>query len=140
VQRRRLLVTLILIALVALTFADVRGRMEIGHVDAAQGVATQRLAHFKVALHENQDDIVTQRGDLNSIDVAITQHQSTLGSTNSQTATHDAAILLDGTDVSTLEGCLAGVTQALDQISVGETSGGLWSLSVVGPTCKAATP
>jgi hypothetical protein len=140
VQRRRVVVTLILIALLTLAFTDVRGRMEIGHVDASQGVATQRLAHFKVALHKNQANVVTQRGQLNSIDVAITQHQSTLSSTNSQTAAHDAAILLAGTDVSSLEGCLAGVTQALDQIAVGETSGGLSSLSAVGPTCKAATP
>jgi len=140
VQRRRIVVTLILIVLATVTFTDVRGRMEIGHVDAAQGVATQRLANSKVALHQNRGDVVTQRDELNLIDVEITQHQSTLSSTNSQTAAHDAAILLAGTDVSSLEGCLAGVTQALDQIAVGETSGGLWSLSVVGPTCKAATP
>jgi translation elongation factor EF-4 len=140
VQRRRIVVTLILIALVTLAFTDVRGRMEIGHVDAAQGVATQRLAHFKVALHENQTDVVAQRGELNRIDVAITQHQSTLSSTNSQTAAHDAAIFLDDTDFSSLESCLTGVTQALDQIAVGEVSGGLSSLSAVGPTCKAATP
>jgi hypothetical protein len=140
VQRRRIVVTLILVTLITLAFTDVRGRTEIGHVDAAQGDATQRLAQFKVALHENQADVVAQRAELNSIDVAITQHQSTLSSTNSQTAAHDAAILLAGADVSSLVGCLTGVTQALDQIAVGQTGGGLSSLSAVGPTCKAATP
>jgi len=140
VQRRRVVFTLILIALLTLAFTDVRGRMEIGHVDAAQGVATQRLAHFKVVLHESQADVVKQRGQLNRIDVAITHHQSTLSSTNSQTAAHDVGIFLDAVDFSSLEGCLTGVTQALDQIAVGETSGGLSSLSAVGPTCKASTP
>ena len=140
VQRRRVVVTLILIALATLAFTDVRGRTEIGHVDAAQGVATERLAHFRVVLHKSQADVVTQRGQLNLIDVAITQHQSTLSSTNSQTAAHDVGIFLDDSDFSALEGCLTGITQVLDQIAVGETSGGLLSLSAVGPTCKAAKP
>jgi len=35
---------------------------------------------------------------------------------------------------------LSGVTQALDQIGVGQTDGALASLGAAGPACTAANP
>jgi hypothetical protein len=140
VQRRRALVLVILIGIGTLTIADVRGRMEVGHVDAAQGIATSRLARFDTNLGAGRTRIGTESGKLEFIQGTIAQQQTNLVVTNNQTAAHNAGIFIDDIDFSALTGCLSGVTQALDQIAVGETSGGLASLSAIGPTCKSASP
>lgn len=140
VRRRRAIVLVILIGVATLTITDVRGRMEVGHLDGAQGIATARLARFEADLEVGRIRIGTESGKLEAIESKIAQQQSTLVVTRNQTTAHYDGIFIDDLDFSALKGCLAGVTQALDQISVGETSGGLASLSAVGPTCKSASP
>jgi hypothetical protein len=140
VRKRRVLALVILIGFVTLTITDARGRMEVGHLDAAQGIASARLARFDTDLSVGRIRIGTESGKLEVIEGTIAQDQTNLVVTNNQTTTHDAGIFIDDIDFSALDGCLSGVTQALDQISVGETSGGLSSLSAVGPTCKSASP
>jgi hypothetical protein len=140
VRRRRALALAILIGLATLTITDARGRMEVGHLDGAQGIATARLARFDTDLSVGRIRIGTESGKLQVIEGTIAQDQTNLVVTNNQTTTHEAGIFIDDIDFSALDGCLSGVTQALDQISVGETSGGLASLSAVGPTCKSASP
>ncbi len=140
VRRRRAVVLAILAAVAALTITDVRGRMEVGHIDAAQGVATTRLARFHVELGSGRVRIGTESGKLEFDESTIAGQQSNLVATNNQTSAHDVGIFLDDVDFSALDGCLSGVTQALDQIAVGETSGGLDSLAAVAPTCRNASP
>lgn len=140
VRRRRAVVAAIVLGIAGLTFADVRGRMEVGHIDAAQAVATMRLDRLHGDLGTGRVRIGTESGKLEFIEGTIAQRQSTIAVTNNQTAQHNAGIFLDDISFSALDGCLSGVTQALDQISVGETTGGLASLQAVGPVCQAAAP
>ncbi len=140
VRRRRAIVLAIVAAIAALCVADVRGRMEVGHVDGAQGHDSARLATLQGNLGSDRVRIGAESAKFESIEGTIAQRQTTITLTDNQTAQHNATISVDNIDFTALSTCLTGVTQALDQISVGETLGGIASLQAIAPTCQSAGP
>jgi len=137
---RRLVVAVLALGVATIAMTDVRGRMDVGQVDHAQGIASSNLAGLRtdvVFTHANTGD---QRNQVRYLDAQMDQNRLAIGSTNAQTQSAEAGIRFDTIDLSNLDGCLAGFTQALDQIGVGQVLGGLASLEAVGPVCKSATP
>jgi len=143
--RRRTLVRRAVVATVALSvltigMSDVRGRVEVGQIDHAQGNATDYLTNLGVNLTFTRANVADQQDRVRYFQVQLTEHHAMVDSTNSQTQTQEIGIFYDSINLSALNGCLGGVTQALDQIGVGQTFGGLVSLNAVGPICQSASP
>jgi len=61
--------------------------------------------------------------------------QSTLSTTQAELAQAQAGIHSEGVDVGRLDTCLSGVEQALNQIAVGQTAGGLASMKASSSSC-----
>jgi len=143
--RRRVLVRRAVVAAVALSLltigiSDVRGRVEVGQIDHAQGLATNYLTNLGVNLTLTRANVADQQDRVRYFSVQLTEHHAMVNSTNAEIQAQEVGIFYDSINLSALSGCLSGVTQALDQIGVGQTFGGLVSLNAVGPICQSASP
>jgi len=137
---RRAVVAVVAVGLLTIAVSEIRGRTEIGQIDHAQGRASSYLTNLGVNLTLTNANVGIQQNRVRYLDVQTTEHRLMIDSTNSETQSHEVGIFYDAIDLSALDGCLSGVTQALDQIGVGQTSGGLASLNAVGPICQSAGP
>jgi hypothetical protein len=70
----------------------------------------------------------------------VSQDGVSLDSTNAAISSTEQGLFFGGYDIAALDTCLGGVTQALDQAAVGQTSGALSSLGSVSGSCSAAKP
>ncbi len=78
--------------------------------------------------------------EVQSLEAAISQAKTSLATSNAAISSTEQGQVLAGFDISALHTCLGGVTQALDQIAVGQTQGALSSLGSVSTSCDAARP
>jgi hypothetical protein len=137
---RRATVAVVAVALLTVGITDVRGHVEIGQIDQAQGVASNKLSALGLNVTLTRANSVDQENRVWNVDVQMTENRLMIGSTNVITDQQEVGIFFDKIDLSALDGCLSGVTQALDQVGVGQTDGALASLGAAGPACQAANP
>ena len=69
---------------------------------------------------------------------SLADASGSLASTQSSLANANANLFFEGTTVTALNQCLAGVEQALNQIAVGNQSGAVKSVSAVASSCRSA--
>jgi hypothetical protein len=137
---RRATVAVVAVTLLTAGMTDVRGHMELGQIDHSQGVASTELSALGFNVTRTRASSADEENKVRYFDVQTTENRLMIGSTNTITDQQEAGIYVDKIDLSVLDGCLSGVTQALDQIGVGQTDGALASLGAAGPACQAANP
>jgi hypothetical protein len=137
---RRATVAVVTVALLTVGVTDVRGRADVGQVDHAQGIASDNLSALGLNLTITGANTADQENRVRYVSVQMTENRLAIGSTEAITQQQEVGIFYDRIDLSALDGCLSGVTGALDQIGVGQTTGALASLGAAGPACEAANP
>jgi hypothetical protein len=144
IQRRTLVrlatVAVVAVALFTVGITDGHGHVELGQIDQTQGVAANKLSALGLSVLLTRINSVNQENRVRYVDVQMTENRLMIGSTNAITDQQEVGIFFDKIDLSALDGCLSGVTQALDQIGVGQTDGALASLGAAGSACQAANP
>ena len=83
-------------------------------------------------------ELASANADLASTQKSLASASSTLASTQSSLANANTSLFFEGTTVTDLNRCLAGVEQALNQIAVGNQSGAVKSVSAVASSCRSA--
>ena len=137
---RRAVVVAAVLGLLATGITDIRGRVEDGQLDHAQGVINGEIASLRLDLAQTKAHTDIQQNRLRYLDVQTLENRLMVSSTGQEIQSAETGMFYDGVELSALDGCLGGVTQALDQIGVGQNAGGLASLNAVTPLCQSASP
>jgi hypothetical protein len=119
---------------------DLRGRAEL-HRTQTQLTTTE--AHERLGrlhLRSTRTQVGTASADVRSLQASISRTQASLATTNAAITSTEQGLFFGGFNISALNSCLAAVTQALDQIAVGQRAGALFSLGAASPSCNAAKP
>lgn len=122
----------------ALAVTDLHGRAQVERTDAEIAVADHQVAALRERLASTraQADLVGQ--EIKAVATAVLQTQANDSSTESSITSTEAGIFFAGYDVAELNLCLSGVTQALDQVAVGQSGAAIASLHSVSANCNAA--
>jgi uncharacterized protein YukE len=130
-------VALVVLAGSFLVTSDVSARSGIRTDAQSLASADHRLAGVGNQLAAAQRRLAGARTWQATVTRTFDAAQSTLSSTQTELAQAQAGIHSQGVDVGKLDACLSGVEQALNQIAVGQTSGGLASLKASSSSCAA---
>jgi hypothetical protein len=142
-RRRRLrLVTAVVGVVVLVTgclllVSDLRARTEIGTAGVSLTSAGRQLAGLRTDLARAEQRLAGARARRAVVTQSFDAAQSTLSATQKSLARDEAGIHTQGVDVGELDSCLSAVEQALNQIAVGQTAGGLASLRASSSSCSA---
>ncbi len=117
---------------------DVRGRAEASRAADALSTAHAHLDRVRAGLARDGTQLRASNAEVQSLDTTVSQDKASLGTTNAAIASTEEGLFFGGYDIAALGSCLGGVTQALDQAAVGQTSGALASLGSVAGSCGAA--
>jgi hypothetical protein len=123
-----------------LIITDLTGRSEIRHVDRTVAAAQLRLFDTRTAVVSSQEESRSTYQEIVKLKSDTGKTQASLASTNTSIASADFGIFYAGVEASVLDGCLAGVTQALDQVAVGQDGGAFAALVSVASSCNAVKP
>ena len=137
---RRAVVAAVAIGLVTIGITDVRGHVEVGQLDHVQGIATPYLSNLRLNLTLTNANTADEENNVRYLTVQNLESRLGIDSANSSTQADEIGIFFDKVNLSALDGCLGGVTQALDQIGVGQRAGAFASLGAVGAVCQLAAP
>jgi len=134
------LALVILGVLCVLVATDLRGRAEVRRTTHTLASTHNSQARAAARLAATQAQMRATVIEVQSLEAGIAQAQTSLATTNAAISSTEQGLVLAGFDISALHTCLGGVTQALDQIAVGQTQGALASLGSVSTSCDAARP
>lgn len=125
-------------AVCALALTDLHGRAQVRHTDSLLAVADHQVAAARrnLAATRAKTDLVGQ--EVRAVAGAVLQNQADDETTESSIDATEAGLFFAGYDIGQLNQCLSGVTQALDQVAVGQNRGALTSLGSVASNCNAA--
>jgi hypothetical protein len=156
-RRRRLFALVAGLAALALLAAgvlsdDLHVRSELRQARSFLETTRSHLATTLRRLASVETNLTTITGKRDTLQVALSitawelsgaaanlaSTQANLASTQTNLANANTNLTLDGTNIATLNTCLAGVAQALNQISVGNQNGAVASMSAVASSCQAA--
>ncbi len=135
-----MLAGLVLASGVTLVLTDLTGRTEVGRATHALGSAEGRLAEERSALVAGSRQMQSGYDQIRQVESATAGSQVDLTNTNASIGATDVGIFYDGIDVATLNGCLTGVIQALDQVAVGQVGSAVSSLEAVATPCQSVAP
>jgi len=121
----------------ALAVTDLRGRTEVDRTDSEIASADERLADARAQLAGAQERADVVGAQARATATSEFQTQSTIVGTNASITSTDEGIFFDGFAIGQLNTCLVGVTQALDQVAVGQTRGALASLGALSTNCSS---
>ena len=134
-----LLLVVVAIASV-LGVTDARGHAEVGVTTSALA-STEALQDQRARdLLNTQEQIRSTTAEVRGLGSSISQTQASLATSDAAISSTERGLFFGGFDISALNSCLSGVTQALDQVAVGQTKGALSSLRAVSTTCNSAKP
>lgn len=128
----------VLITACALLVTDLRARTEVRRVTSALTSTENHLSTAQAQLMSVQAQMKATAAEVQTLEASIVQTQSTLATSIAATASTERGIIYGGFDISALNTCLGGVTQALDQVAVGQTAGALSSLGAASSSCNSA--
>lgn len=131
--------TLVLIG-AAVTLSDLHGRSQVGANLHGLATARDELAHTRKLLLQEEKVSAGAYNELESIESSTADSQAGVTQANGATATADAGIFFDGNSLPTLNTCLTGVFQVLDQIDVGQVPAAVSELTNLSPVCGAVSP
>ena len=143
-QRRRartrgriLLATLLLVAGTFVALTDLHGRNQVAQGLRALAVDQHRLTDTRAALVGTELRTAGTFQQVEQIQTTTADNQVSVTDTNTSISTDEAGIFLDGISLPTLNLCLTGIYQSLDQIDVGQASSAVYELGYLGPVCSA---
>ena len=119
---------------------DLRGRADVRRTQTQLTTTQSQESQGRLHLLSTQTKVGTASADVRSLQASISRTQASLATTNAAIASTEQGLFFGGFNISALNNCLAGVTQALDQIAVGQRAGALSSLGAASPSCDAAKP
>ena len=140
---KRMAVTITAVVVVAtcvLLVTDLRARAEVRRTTHELVSTQNRQEQEQAGLSATQAQMSTALSEVRTLQRSISQTQTSLATSNAAISSSEKGLVLDGFDISALNTCLSGVTQALDQVAVGQTKGALSSLGAVSTSCNAARP
>lgn len=130
----------VVVATCALFVTELRARAEVRRTTHELASTQNRQEQEQAHLLGTQAQMRSALSGLRTLEGSISQTQTSLATSNATISTLERGLVLDGFDISALNTCLGGVTQALDQVAVGQTKGALSSLGAVSTSCNAARP
>jgi hypothetical protein len=83
-------------------------------------------------------ELASANATLANTEKSLASANGTLANTQSSLTNANTSLFFEGTTVTALNHCLAGVEQALNQIAVGNQSGAVNSVSAVASSCRSA--
>jgi len=126
---------LLLIALLVGT--DLRARAEISTNDVSLAAAVHQLDGLRAELAGAEHRLGVARARTTALTRSFDAAESSLSTTQATLGRDQAGIDTQGIDLGLLDSCMSSVEQALNQLSVGETAGGLTSLRASSSSCAA---
>jgi hypothetical protein len=117
--------------------SDLQTRAEIRTADVSVASASHRLSRLQVALTGAEQRLAVARARNASVTRSFDAAQSALSATQATLSKDQAGIHSQGVDLGMLDTCLSSVEQALNQLAVGQTAGGLASLRASSGSCTA---
>jgi uncharacterized protein YlxW (UPF0749 family) len=130
----------VVVATCALFVTDLRARAEMRRTTHELASTRNRQEQEQAHLVGTQAQMRTASSEVRILEGSISRSQTSLTTSNATISSLEKGLILDGFDISALNSCLGGVTQALDQVAVGQTKGALSSLGAVSMSCNAARP
>ena len=131
-------VAAVVLAVVAGSFLvanDLSARSGIRAAAQSAASADHRLAQARRELAAAQRRLAGAQSWQAALTRTFDATQSTLSTTQAELAEAQAGLHSQGVDIGALDACLSGVEQALNQIAVGQTAGGLASLKASSSSC-----
>jgi len=120
-----------------LAATDLQARSAIRTTDVSLASADRQLSGLRTELARAEQRLAGARARRGDVTRSFDAAQSTLSTTQKTLAGDEAGIHSQGVDLGVLDSCLSGVEQALNQIAVGQTAGGLASLRASSSSCSA---
>jgi chromosome segregation ATPase len=119
--------------------SDRSARTEIRTTDMSLAPAQHRLAGLRRQLGHAEHQWAGARAWHAGVTRSFDAASSTLSSTQAALAQAQANVHSQGVDLGKLDACVSAVEQALNQIAVGQTAGGLATLRGSSLSCAALT-
>jgi capsule polysaccharide export protein KpsE/RkpR len=121
-----------------LLVTDTRARAEVRRTTDASTSTETHLRQRQTDLHSAQGQTKATAVEIQTLETSILQVRTNLATSNAAISSTERGLFLGGIDIASLNTCLVGVTQALDQVAVGQTIGALSSLGSVSTSCNSA--
>jgi hypothetical protein len=121
----------------SITLTDLNGRSEVGQNLQSLAAAKHQLVSTRSTLFETQGQTQSTIRDLEGLEGSTLDASDALTASNNSIAADNLGAFFDGINVSTLDGCLVGVVQSLDQVAVGQVFKAISELNAVTPICNA---
>ncbi|MFZ0250174.1 MAG: hypothetical protein WAL61_09530 [Acidimicrobiales bacterium] len=129
---------LLLAVLGALTHDQVLARARYDRAHASLGV-TQRRAHtVSTQLQEVARDLRDLKTQVGSDTTALNQDSAQLLGAQTSLSAAQAHVTQQASLIGSLQACLVGVEQALNELAVGNQAGAIAALNAVSTSCTAA--
>lgn len=135
-----MLVSTLVVVGVVVTLSDLHGRSQVARNLQGLAAARHELAHTQKLLTAKEMVSTGAYNELESIESSTADNEAGVTQANASTAVADAGISFDGNSLPTLNTCLTGVFQVLDQIDVGQVSGAVTELTNLSTVCGAVSP
>ncbi|HVA04706.1 MAG TPA: family 43 glycosylhydrolase [Acidimicrobiales bacterium] len=100
------------------------------------GITLKRLSSAEASLTSTTGERDTLQLALNNTSRELSAAEASLASTQGSLANANTGLAFQGIDITTLNTCLAGVEQALNQIAVGDQNGAVTSISAASSSCQ----
>jgi len=118
-----------------LVVTDLQARAQIRTDDVSLTSAVHQLTTVRRALTGAEQRLARARSGRRAVTRSFDSVQTSLSTTQSALAHDEAGNFFQGVDLGELDTCLATVEQALNQLAVGQTAGGLASLRASSSSC-----
>jgi hypothetical protein len=112
----------------------------IHRTDADLNSVRLRLHHTIGRAHQAEAGLATVTAQSTAAATTLATETSQLAAAQAQLASTEANVFANGVSINSLDTCLAGVEQALNQISLADESGAATTLDGVAAACRAAEP
>jgi hypothetical protein len=116
--------------------SDLHARSEIRSGQTTLSSLARQMTTVRTELAAAQQRLARARVGHGRASRSFDATQATLSATQATLAHDEAGITADGIDVGVLDTCLSTVEQALNQLAVGQTDGGLASLRASSSPCS----
>jgi hypothetical protein len=116
---------------------DLRGRAEVRTTSKVLAGTQHKLRQTGVRVNATDAQLNSTATGVRTTAGKIPPTRSILAGTNAFYNLTEQGIFYAGVNISQLNNCLGGVTQALDQVAVGQIQGAVSSLSDVSSSCQS---
>ncbi len=120
-----------------LAVTDLHARAEIRSADVSLTSAVHQLSGVRTELARAEKRLAGVWSARQALTRSFDTAQSTLSATQATLSKDEAGTHAQGVDLGELDTCLGAVEQALNQLAVGQTAGGLASLRASSSSCSA---